>query len=228
MQTTSSHLNPPGILQAQAYEAKENVNYNNIQPSNAMMQSSTACRPSTAPSFGSDSPFIEHTRRDSRGLSVTKRYLKGSLLGKGGFAKCFKITDADTKVDWACKVVQKSSLTKQRHKVKVETLPAPLTVVLFQILLFVRRARFPCLNIINALLSTRELSGGLQRTLFLLHKMTLKWLGTQLQTEIKIHKSLGHKHVVRFEDVFEDKEHVYIIMELCTNQVRHSLRLHIA
>jgi serine/threonine protein kinase len=41
----------------------------------------------------------------------------------------------------------------------------------------------------------------------------------QLQTEIKIHKSLFHKHVVRFEDVFEDKENVYIIMELCSNQV---------
>jgi serine/threonine protein kinase len=41
----------------------------------------------------------------------------------------------------------------------------------------------------------------------------------QLQTEIKIHKSLYHRHVVRFEDVFEDKENVYIIMELCSNQV---------
>ena len=40
----------------------------------------------------------------------------------------------------------------------------------------------------------------------------------QLQTEIKIHKALSHKHVVRFEEVFEDKENVYIIMELCPNQ----------
>lgn len=41
----------------------------------------------------------------------------------------------------------------------------------------------------------------------------------QLQTEIKIHRGLNHRHVVRFEDVFEDKENVYIIMELCTQQV---------
>lgn len=40
----------------------------------------------------------------------------------------------------------------------------------------------------------------------------------QLQTEIKIHRELNHKHVVRFEDVFEDKENVYILMELCQNQ----------
>lgn len=49
--------------------------------------------------------------------------------------------------------------------------------------------------------------------------ITRKCCGEQLQTEIKIHKSLSHKHVVQFEDVFEDKENVYIIMELCSNQV---------
>ncbi len=53
---------------------------------------------------------------------MTKRYLKGNLLGKGGFAKCFRVTDMDTNEDWACKIVQKSSLTKQRHKAKVRFL----------------------------------------------------------------------------------------------------------
>lgn len=90
-------------------------------------------------------------------MHLIARDLTPEAAGKGGFAKCYKVIDVDTKLEWACKVVQKASLTKQRHKVK-------------------------------------------------------------LQTEIKIHKSLNHKHVVRFEDVFEDKEHVYIIMELCTNQ----------
>lgn len=42
--------------------------------------------------------------------------------------------------------------------------------------------------------------------------------GLQLQTEIKIHRGLNHKHVVKFEEVFEDKENVYIIMELCPQQ----------
>jgi hypothetical protein len=108
---------PSAGLHAKAYDAKENAIRNTIQP--ATSQGSTACRPASAPSFGSDSPYIEHTRRDSRGVTTTKRYLKGQLLGKGGFAKCYKITDVETKKDWACKVVQKSSLTKQRHKVKV-------------------------------------------------------------------------------------------------------------
>lgn len=101
--------------------------------------------------------IIEHQKRDSSGRTTVKRYQKGCLLGKGGFAKCYKVTDLDTKLEWACKIIQKSSLTKQRHKQK-------------------------------------------------------------LQSEIKIHRSIDHKYVVRFEDVFEDKENVYIIMELCPNQ----------
>ena len=101
--------------------------------------------------------IIENNKRDSTGRTTVKRYQKGPLLGKGGFAKCFRVTDMDTKEDWACKIIQKSSLTKQRHKQK-------------------------------------------------------------LQSEIKIHRSISHKYVVRFEDVFEDKENVYIIMEVCPNQ----------
>jgi serine/threonine protein kinase len=42
----------------------------------------------------------------------------------------------------------------------------------------------------------------------------------QLSTEIKIHRSLEHKHVVKFHRFFEDKDYVYILLELCTNKVR--------
>ncbi|CAM9936237.1 unnamed protein product, partial [Choristocarpus tenellus] len=41
----------------------------------------------------------------------------------------------------------------------------------------------------------------------------------KLQTEIKIHRTLQHPRVVRFEMFFEDKENVYILLELCTNHV---------
>lgn len=39
----------------------------------------------------------------------------------------------------------------------------------------------------------------------------------KLISEIKIHKSLHHLHVVLFEHVFEDSENVYILLELCPN-----------
>jgi len=50
---------------------------------------------------------------------VIKKYLKGKLLGKGGFAKCYEITPLDTKKLMAAKIIQKSTLTKSRAKQKV-------------------------------------------------------------------------------------------------------------
>lgn len=39
----------------------------------------------------------------------------------------------------------------------------------------------------------------------------------KLISEIKIHRSLHHQHVVKFEHFFEDSENVYILLELCPN-----------
>lgn len=77
-------------------------------------------------------------------------------MGKGGFARCYHLTECDTKKVYAVKVVQKSSLTKSRAKQK-------------------------------------------------------------LMSEIKIHKTMKHPGVVLLEKYFEDKENVYIVLELCPN-----------
>lgn len=37
----------------------------------------------------------------------------------------------------------------------------------------------------------------------------------KLKSEIKIHKSLAHQNIVKFEHYFEDSENVYILLELC-------------
>jgi polo-like kinase 1 len=42
-------------------------------------------------------------------------------------------------------------------------------------------------------------------------------------SEIKIHRSLHHQHVVGFEHFFEDSENVYILLEVCTNQTLNEL-----
>uniref|UniRef100_A0A2K6N4W8 Polo like kinase 1 n=1 Tax=Rhinopithecus bieti TaxID=61621 RepID=A0A2K6N4W8_RHIBE len=51
-----------------------------------------------------------------------RRYVRGRFLGKGGFAKCFEISDADTKEVFAGKIVPKSLLLKphQREKMSME------------------------------------------------------------------------------------------------------------
>jgi polo-like kinase 1 len=48
-----------------------------------------------------------------------RKYVKGRLLGKGGFAKCFEFTCQDTKKIYAAKVVVKASLVKSRAKQKL-------------------------------------------------------------------------------------------------------------
>jgi len=41
----------------------------------------------------------------------------------------------------------------------------------------------------------------------------------QLVGEIKVHQSLQHPNIVRYQECFEDKTNVYIILELCENKV---------
>nr|XP_020478474.1 serine/threonine-protein kinase PLK1 isoform X2 [Monopterus albus] len=53
---------------------------------------------------------------DSR---TTTRYTRGRFLGKGGFAKCFEITDVETKQVFAGKIVPKSLILKQHQREKM-------------------------------------------------------------------------------------------------------------
>lgn len=53
----------------------------------------------------------------------------------------------------------------------------------------------------------------------------------KLTSEIKIHRSLDHEHVVRFDRYFEDKDNVYIMLDICSNQslsdlIKRRKRLH--
>lgn len=41
----------------------------------------------------------------------------------------------------------------------------------------------------------------------------------QLTAEIKIHRSLHHTQIVKFEHFFEDHENVYILLEMCNQKV---------
>ena len=38
------------------------------------------------------------------------------MIGKGGFAKCYEVTNLDTKKIYAAKIIPKSTLTKSRSK----------------------------------------------------------------------------------------------------------------
>ena len=52
------------------------------------------------------------------GIAV-KKYAKGKFLGKGGFAKCYEVTDVVSKKVFAAKIIDKATLSKHRAKQKV-------------------------------------------------------------------------------------------------------------
>lgn len=40
-----------------------------------------------------------------------------------------------------------------------------------------------------------------------------------MSQEISIHRSIAHEHVVQFHTYFEDKDFIYIVLELCSKRV---------
>ena len=67
--------------------------------------------------------IIEEKRRRLNGEGyTTHRYLRGRMLGKGGFAKVYMCTALDTNKAYAVKVVPKANLVKPRARQKVRTL----------------------------------------------------------------------------------------------------------
>jgi polo-like kinase 1 len=51
--------------------------------------------------------------------SSGNRYMKGKFLGKGGFARCYELTEMQSKEIYAGKIVSKQLLTKQHQKEKM-------------------------------------------------------------------------------------------------------------
>ncbi|XP_041960181.1 serine/threonine-protein kinase PLK3 [Alosa sapidissima] len=84
-------------------------------------------------------------------------YYKGKILGKGGFARCYEMTDVASEKTYAVKVIPQSRVSKPHQREKI----------------------------IN---------------------------------EIELHKTLQHKHVVKFSHHFEDEENIYIFLELCSRK----------
>eukprot|EP00978_Attheya_sp_CCMP212_P007793 scaffold18143_cov49-Attheya_sp.AAC.2 len=86
-------------------------------------KSSSTAKTSSSKSSSSDdfeTITIEEQRRNPNGSGhTTHRYLRGRLLGKGGFAKVYLCTALDTNKNYAVKVVPKANLVKTRARQKL-------------------------------------------------------------------------------------------------------------
>ena len=77
-------------------------------------------RSASVPNLDQESVIIEEHRRKLNGDGYTlHRYLRGKMLGKGGFAKVYLCTALDTQKAYAIKIVPKSNLVKARALQKV-------------------------------------------------------------------------------------------------------------
>jgi len=80
-------------------------------------------RSTSVPNLDDESVIIEEHRRKLNGEGYTlHRYLRGKMLGKGGFAKVYLCTALDTQKAYAIKIVPKANLVKARalQKLKAE------------------------------------------------------------------------------------------------------------
>lgn len=154
-----------GVLSERAPLRQRSVNAQHVSndPGVQAYKTSTVLEPQLSKKENSEPVEIEELRRKPNGEGYTvHRYVRGKLLGKGGFAKVYLCTSLDTNRSYAVKIVPKANLVKSRARQK-------------------------------------------------------------LQAEIKIHRSLKHKHVCEYKHFFEDKTNCYILLELCHNQSMNEL-----
>ena len=176
------------------------IDTENIQPMQQHCSASKQQISSPAP----PPEVIEH-RISENGRTVVKRYYKGELLGKGGFAKCFLFTDCETNERWACKVTS-CPINDLYDFVRTK-----------HFILFILGNLLPFATFIT---TTHLLYHHNALPVQVVNKDTLKKPRhkAKLESEIKIHMKLKHPHVVYLHDAFEDKENVYLLMELCEAQ----------
>ena len=109
MKSTKSKQQPLGI-------STKHQNRTNIPTT----KSSSTTKPTTSSSSSSEPiTIVEHRKRPSGDGYTVHKYLRGKLLGKGGFAKVYKVTSLDTNKEYAVKIVPKANLVKSRARQKV-------------------------------------------------------------------------------------------------------------
>ena len=95
--------------------ASKHPNQRNQQP-----RSGAPAKPSKSSSSSSEPvTIVEHRKRPCGDGHTVHKYLRGKLLGKGGFAKVYKVTSLDTNKEYAVKIVPKANLVKSRARQKV-------------------------------------------------------------------------------------------------------------
>lgn len=106
---------------AMAFQQREKTKISSKQVTSSTSANTGITRPPSDVDESSDSCVIEEIRRSTDGKSTIHKYLRGKLLGKGGFAKVYWCTSLDTQKSYAMKIVPKANLVKARARQKLQT-----------------------------------------------------------------------------------------------------------
>jgi len=82
--------------------------------------SSSRQKPQVVPEDHDEIEIVEHRKKASGDGYTVHRYIRGRLLGKGGFAKVYWCTSLDTNRHYAVKIVPKANLVKSRARQKLQ------------------------------------------------------------------------------------------------------------
>jgi hypothetical protein len=93
---------------------------NNIPPNKPAEPPPSTLSSSSSQVETDEDVMLEEKRRKANGDGYTiHHYLRGRMIGKGGFAKVYMCTALDTNKNYAVKVVPKANLVKTRARQKV-------------------------------------------------------------------------------------------------------------
>jgi polo-like kinase 1 len=178
-----------------------------VKPSSStatVISSLTSATTSSCSSSSEPITIIEHRKRPCGNGHTVHTYLRGKLLGKGGFAKVYKVTSLDTNKEYAVKVVPKANLVKSRARQKVSNLYRSIL------------PSFSCCC--NTVWRYCIVYSSILPFFSFVSLWNYTYQQQQLQTEIKIHRAMKHANICEYKHFFEDKTNCYILLELCHNQ----------
>jgi len=176
------------------------VTESNARTLEANKQSLTVKKNSVVSEKNTSAKLIEQQKNNEQDIPTTivcnlanvyRKFTRGKMLGKGGFAKCYLATESlHVQID-------PKNQTKQNRDDKKFFLTKDSKG---KEILVEKKTRYFALKIV----SKQSVAKSKART-------------KQLQTEIRVHRGLSHQHIVRFESCFTDDLNTYILLELCHN-----------
>lgn len=123
----SSNENNKAINSMSTEGLRRAVSNSNLSTCAEIGQSAPVVKPALKKSVSDNTSesvtIVEHRKRPCGDGYTVHKYLRGKMLGKGGFAKVYKATSLDTNKEYAIKIVPKANLVKSRARQKVRPRP---------------------------------------------------------------------------------------------------------